>query len=136
MTLLRIEPRYAYCQSNSLSAESSRFDAIILYKAKVEKKKRKGQAGTQRDNKRLRGTRREEGKKEGRKKIVENGKTSDSALLEGDYVLQINSQPCNDVGQALDIVDTASSTLTLLVLRYRVLHLLRPKLGTGTNSNR
>ncbi|GFS17120.1 PDZ and LIM domain protein 2 [Elysia marginata] len=50
-------------------------------------------------------------------KIVENGKCSESALMEGDYILQINSQPCDNVGQAFDIVDTATDTLTLQVLR-------------------
>ncbi|GFN76650.1 PDZ and LIM domain protein 7 [Plakobranchus ocellatus] len=49
-------------------------------------------------------------------KIVTDGKASDSALLEGDYVLQINSVPCAEVGEALDIVDTATQTLALLVL--------------------
>ncbi|CAL1526802.1 unnamed protein product, partial [Lymnaea stagnalis] len=42
---------------------------------------------------------------------------SDSALVEKDYVLRINDIPCSDVGQALDIVDTAFTTLTITVLR-------------------
>ncbi|KAH9488163.1 hypothetical protein Btru_064909 [Bulinus truncatus] len=50
-------------------------------------------------------------------KIVAGGKAGDSALVEGDYVLRVNDVPCSDVGQALDIVDTALTTLTITVLR-------------------
>ncbi|XP_005112512.2 LIM domain-binding protein 3 [Aplysia californica] len=50
-------------------------------------------------------------------KIVSDGKASESALMEGDYVLAVNSLACSDVGQALDIVDTALTILTITVLR-------------------